>query len=66
MKQEYKFSEYLLNKIHKIHNENEFGPRGAFRWYWGLTDNEPIETEDVEDFIIAFYNAYNEKYPMTY
>jgi len=51
-----------------IHDYMELSPwvLDAYRWYMGFTDADPVSTDEVESFAIAFYTAYNRMYPGTY
>jgi hypothetical protein len=51
-----------------IHDYLELSPwvRYAYQWYMGFTDADPVSTDEVEDFAIAFYMAYNQMHPGTY
>ena len=40
--------------------------RIAYRWYHGMTATQEVDTNDVEDWVMEFYTAYNEIYPGTY
>lgn len=59
------FTDYQLEIIHDM-CELSGQTRPAFRWYFGLARTDEIDTYDVEDWVIDFYNAYNNKFPRTY
>lgn len=64
---QYSFTDDQLDSIHTMMELNgEFAPRDVFRWFHNLSAGTAIHTEDVEDFMIAFMNTYNKKFPMTY
>lgn len=44
----------------------EFGPRDTFRHYYNISADEPLVTEEVEDFAIAFMTEINRIYPGTF
>ena len=56
----------MLEWISSIHDQ--FGPRAALAWYLGNDpkDTEKLETNQVEDFIIDFYQQYNRRYGRHY
>ena len=62
---DYTFTDYQLETIHRM---LEITPwvSDAYRLYMGLPGTTPVDTEPVTDFAIAFYTAYNRKYPGTY
>lgn len=62
---EYTFTDNQLNAIHQWMELTPFVSE-PYRWYMGLKENAVVATNDVEDFAIAFYTAYNAKYPNTY
>ena len=65
---DYTFTDYQLETIHKILKVSPW-VSDAYQWFMtkggGRTigDNVLVTTED---FAIAFYTAYNRKYPGTY
>ena len=62
----YIFTDGQLHIIQEIHDRRG-GPRAAFAKFHNIEDSCPgIETEQVEDFIIAFYNAYNDRFYVRY
>lgn len=68
-----------LETLHFIHDERG-GPRAAYAWAIGRIPMVPLhgtyrapefftadlDTQKVEDFIIAFYTAYNARFGLTY
>lgn len=63
----FEFTPDQLDSIYDMMELNgEFAPRDCFRWFFNLSPVTAIHTEDVEDFCIAFYNAYNRIHPGTY
>lgn len=64
-----------LENLHFIHDERG-GPRAAYAWaigrvpFHGAFRDEfftaDLDTQKVEDFIIAFYTAYNARFGLTY
>jgi len=62
-----------LESLRFIHDERG-GPRSAYAWAIGRTPNQrgmnfltaDLDTQKVEDFIIAFYTAYNARFGLTY
>lgn len=64
-----------LENLHFIHEERG-GPRAAYAWaigripLHGMYRDEfftaDLDTQKVEDFIIAFYTAYNARFGLTY
>jgi hypothetical protein len=40
--------------------------RPAYRWHLGLTEDTEVDTNDVEDWVIEFFHAYNKISPGTY
>jgi len=62
----FKFTEYQLGIIHDMMELNGGFVRPAYRWYNELHESTGINTLDVEDWVIEFYNAYNKIYPGTY
>ena len=61
----YEFTAQQLKTIHDMLAVSPF-VRIAYRWYHGMTVNDEVDTNDVEDWVMAFYTAYNEIYPGTY
>jgi hypothetical protein len=63
----YSFNDKDLDQIYVVWSiSGERGPINAYRWWHKLETAEPIKTEDVEDFAIAFMTQYNKKAPMTF
>lgn len=64
-----------LESLHFIHEERG-GPRAAYAWAIGRIPlhgkyrdeffTADLDTQKVEDFIIAFYTAYNARFGLTY
>lgn len=64
-----------LEILHFIH-EHRGGPRAAYAWAIGRVPfhgpfkdeffTADLQTQKVEDFILAFYAAYNSRFGMTY
>jgi hypothetical protein len=61
----YNFTPNQLDTIHDMLEINAF-VRPAYRWYHDLDESIGINTTDVEEWVIEFYNAYNKIYPNTY
>jgi hypothetical protein len=60
------FTDDRLANLRLIHDAGG-GPRAAYRYWYGLSaDTGWYRTESVEDFIIAFYTAYNQRFGRTY
>jgi hypothetical protein len=54
------FTHDELVTLFKVHSSQNKGPRGAYEAYYGHPPAaDPEGTEAVEDFICAFYTAYN-------
>ena len=63
---DYTFTDNQLETIRKILSVSPW-VSDAYRWYMGLPiGTVVIDCDPVEDFAIAFYTAYNRKYPGTY
>ena len=58
------FTDDDLDAIQQVHDTG--GPREAFRMWHALDRANPIETSDVEDFIIEFYQQYNSRFGTRY
>jgi hypothetical protein len=41
------------------------GPRGAYK-SWVQENDDPVATQNVEDFIVCFYSQYNAKIRQTF
>jgi len=61
----FKFTETQLNTIHDMLEITPF-VQIPYRWYHGFDESLGINTVDVEDWVIDFYNAYNKMHPNTY
>lgn len=61
----YQFTDYQLKTIHTMLAVSP-SVRIAYRWHQGMTATQEVDTNDVEDWAIAFYTAYNQIYPGTY
>jgi hypothetical protein len=56
----YSFSRQELKTIFDIWQiRAPFGPSASYRQYHKMQKDDPIRTEDVEDFSIAFMTQYN-------
>jgi len=63
----YKFTGCELIDIKHIVDANgEWGIRQAFYWWNEVAKDKKVETEEVEDFAIAFMSQYNEQFGVTY
>ena len=62
----YKFTSSQLDTVHDMMELNGGWVRPAYRWYCGLPEAAEVATNEVEDWVIEFYNAYNKIYPRTY
>ena len=62
---EYTFTDNQLETIREVLAVSPW-VTDAYRWYMGLPYTADLDTEPVTDFAIAFYTAYNRKYPGTY
>lgn len=60
------FTEYQLSIIHDMMELNGGWVRPAYRWYHSLLEDAEVATNDVEDWVIEFYTAYNKIHPNTY
>ena len=61
----FKFTETQLNTIHDMLEITPF-VRIPYRWYHEFDESMGINSVDVEDWVIDFYNAYNRMHPNTY
>jgi hypothetical protein len=62
----YNFTRIELDTIHDMMEINGGFVRPAYRWHQGGATDAEVDTNDVEDWVIAFYHAYNKIFPGTY
>ena len=62
----YNFTRIELDTIHDMMELNGGFVRPAYRWHQGLDEDADVDTNDVEDWVIAFFHAYNKIFPGTY
>ena len=62
----YNFTRIEMGVIHDMMELNGGFVRPAYRWHQGLDEDAEVDTNDVEDWVIAFYHAYNKIFPGTY
>lgn len=60
------FTERQLEVIHDMMEINGGWVRPAYRWYHNMTETADVYTNDVENWVIEFYTAYNKVCPNTY
>lgn len=58
----YNFTVKQLENIHSMLISNDLTPKDIFKKHMKLGKNTSVFTEDVEDFVLAFYAEYRAKF----
>ena len=61
------FTDQDLRNIKSVVDANgERGIRAAFFWWGGIPETQQVQTNDVEDFALAFMSQYNTRFGTTF